>query len=274
MVEIRLGLSLRNDTRLAKPRFALGPTGCRIGQSEVCRRDNSRARLATATLRVTVSHHICCRRQNIQCKRDLSMKLPSVKECEALFRQYHVPKNIEAHCKAVSVFAFSIAQKLQEKSVSINIELVKIGALLHDLMKAVTLESLDGTGKFAYTPNSDEIAMWKQLRVRYPGIHETEITSKLLSPNYPELAKFLKDEGNASLTPTFTSWEVKVVHYADWRFIGTTFVPLNVRMDDIFQRYARKNKIGGIKDWDIFVSEQRKAEKEISDALQCSPEDL
>ena len=207
------------------------------------------------------------------------MNLPTVKECEQLFRQYHVPTNIEAHCKAVSTFAKSLAQRLKARNININVELVQIGALLHDLMKAVTLDSLQGSKKFPYTPNEQEIAMWKHLRETYPHLHETRITYDILAPKYPELAQFIKDEGEIShpapdTKPTATVWEVKVVHYADWRFIGTTFVPLKVRMDDLFQRYANKRKIGGIHNWGAQVAHQQNAEKEMCDALQCKPEDL
>src|SRR3989344_5098352 len=197
------------------------------------------------------------------------MKLPTIKDCEVLFRQYHVPKNIENHCKSVSTFATQLAQRLKRSGIQINVELVQAGSMLHDLMKAVTLETLNGTGKFAYTPNDDEVAMWKQLRAQYPGMHETQITFQLLNPTYPELAQFIKDEGDVSNNPHKpTSWEVKVVHYSDWRFIVTTKVPLQVRMDDLHERYVNNKKIGGIHNWDDISSAQRKAEKEICDALK------
>mgnify|MGYP001589663148 CR=1 FL=1 len=193
------------------------------------------------------------------------MKLPSVEECNALFNRYHVPKNIFTHCKKVSELAVSIAERLKKRGIGINVELVRIGALMHDWMKAATLEALDRP-PFSYKPTQQEIAAWKELRARFKGMHESEITHELLKDKYPELTAFLMHERAIAHDLSIKrSWEEKIVHYADWRAYGDKVIPLNERMDDFFVRYRKK--ITDLGRWERVKQAERKAEKEIEDVL-------
>ena len=194
------------------------------------------------------------------------MKLPSVEECTALFKQYHVPKNIAEHCKKVSELAVSIAEGLKKRGITIDVELVRIGALMHDWMKAVTIEQLGPNKYFRYTPTKEETASWKELRARFNGLHEAEIARELLKDIYPELGEFLIHERIIAHDLSIKrSWEEKVVHYADWRVLGDKAIPLTERMDDFFVRYRKK--ITDLNRWERVKQAERKAEKEIANAL-------
>ncbi|MBI4153286.1 HDIG domain-containing protein [Candidatus Woesearchaeota archaeon] len=194
------------------------------------------------------------------------MKLPTVEECTALFKQYHVPKNIVEHCRKVSKLAVSIAEGLKKRGIVIDVELVRIGALMHDWMKAVTLKQLGQNKYFRYTPTRDELASWKELRARFKGLHEAEIARELLKNTYPELGEFLIHERIIAHDLSIKrSWEEKVVHYADWRVLGDKVIPLHERMDDFFVRYRKK--ITDLGRWEKVKQAEQKAEKEISDAL-------
>ena len=89
------------------------------------------------------------------------MKLPSTEQCYALFEQYRVPKNIFEHCKKVTEVATDIAEKLKSKGITLDVELVRTGALLHDFMKAVMIKDLTETNKFGYTATPEEINAWR-----------------------------------------------------------------------------------------------------------------
>ena len=203
------------------------------------------------------------------------MKLPSVEHCDELFRHYHVPKNIFEHCKKVSKLATGIARKLKAKGIALDIELVRIGALLHDFMKAVMIRNLGETNKFGHTATKEEIDAWKALRSRFADKkHESEVTAELLKDSYPELAKFLLHEGILSSQAVMErAWEEKVIHYADWRVLGTAIVSLEERFADFKVRYA--HVIGtDEKRWGRMKEAERKAEKEIADALGIQPHEL
>jgi len=208
-------------------------------------------------------------------ERETTMNLPSVEECHRLFGQYHIPKNIFEHCKKVSKLAALIAKRLKSKGIAVDVEQVRIGALMHDFMKAVTFKELKATAKFNYTPTAEETKAWQQLRKRFPEKkHESEITYELLKDKFHEFAKFLLHEGALSTNLSLErKWEEKVIHYADWRVLGTSIITLDQRLDDFRVRYA--HVIGDDeKKWNAIQHAERKAEKEICDALSVSAREL
>ncbi len=204
------------------------------------------------------------------------MNLPSVEECDQLFAKYHVPKNIHGHCVAVSRLAVRIAGQLKARGIAIDVGLVRIGGLLHDWMKAATLEKLGASKQFPYEPAAEELASWKELRARFAGKHESEIAYELLRERYPELAAFIRSEGALSHElPDHRGWEEKVVHYADWRVLGTKVIPLEERMADFFKRYYKKIVgDGGMERWKQVVAAEEQAEREICGVLGVAPEEL
>ncbi len=152
-------------------------------------------------------------------------------------------------------------------------ELVQIGALLHDWMKAVTFDKLEACERFNYTPAIEEIKAWKQLKQMFPDKHETEVAHELLKDTYPELAQFLLQEGSLYENASVQSWEEKIVHYADWRILGTKVIPLQQRLEDFSQRY--KNKLSkDFKKWERMKHTIQQIEQEICKTLQVNPEQL
>jgi putative nucleotidyltransferase with HDIG domain len=203
------------------------------------------------------------------------MNLPTIQECEALFQQYHVPKNIFGHCKKVSELATHIAKLLKKRGIKIDVQLVTVGGLLHDLMKAAAIDDISKMNRFNYMPSQEEIEAWKKLRKKYAGMHESEITHDILTDKYPQLAEFILHEGKLSRDIiTERIWEEKVVHYADWRVLGTEIVPLDTRLDDFRKRYAHIIEKNGDAHWRKTQEAERQAERQICEALNAEPEIL
>ena len=202
-------------------------------------------------------------------------QLPTPNECDQLFIDYNVPKNINEHCLAVSGLAVKIAQQLQKKGIKINIDLIRAGSRMHDWMKAATFERLKPNKKFNFIPASEEIDQWAKIHERFKGRHESEIAYELLKDKYPKLAQFIKTEGGLSADPLKPrDWEEKIVHYADWRVLGTRIVPLDVRLDDFFARYNKMIIKNGMERWNKIKEVEHQAEKEICTVLDVSPEEL
>lgn len=68
----------------------------------------------------------------------MSEKLPTREQALSLLRESGCSENVVKHCEAVADLAVEIAKKCLEKGLKINLELVEIGALLHDIGRAKT----------------------------------------------------------------------------------------------------------------------------------------
>ena len=66
------------------------------------------------------------------------MKIPSEKKALKLLEKAGCSQNVIQHCIAVSNLATKIAQKIVKNGINVDIPLVKIGGLLHDLGRAKT----------------------------------------------------------------------------------------------------------------------------------------
>jgi uncharacterized protein len=68
----------------------------------------------------------------------VSEKLPSREEAIQLLIQTGCSRNVIKHCEAVAELALEIAKTCKEKGLEVDLKLVEIGALLHDIGRAKT----------------------------------------------------------------------------------------------------------------------------------------
>lgn len=68
----------------------------------------------------------------------MSSKLPSREQALSLLKEKGCPPKVIAHCKAVARLAVETAKKCQKSGVEVDLELVEIGALLHDIGRSKT----------------------------------------------------------------------------------------------------------------------------------------
>jgi len=71
-------------------------------------------------------------------KSKLSYIIPSRKEALQLLVKSGCEKNVVDHCKAVARLAVRIAKKLKNNGFDVDLKLVEIGALLHDIGRSKT----------------------------------------------------------------------------------------------------------------------------------------
>jgi len=143
------------------------------------------------------------------------MRVPSEEQCIELLKENNVPKNVLAHSKKVTEFAVGLAKQLKANGIKVNIELVRAGALLHDLDKIYTLKKKGRHGFLA-----EEILEGK-------GLHEIAVIArKHVLENVTELE----------------SIEEKLVFYADKRVIDNRIVSLKERLDFILKKYGTTEK--------------------------------
>jgi uncharacterized protein len=68
----------------------------------------------------------------------VSEKLPSGEQALLLLRESHCSLKVIKHCKAVAKLALETAEACKQKGLNVDLELVEIGALLHDIGRSKT----------------------------------------------------------------------------------------------------------------------------------------
>ena len=134
----------------------------------------------------------------------------SKKEALSLMRELDLPEHIVQHSIAVSEKAVEIAKRVQKAGHQVDIKVVEIGALLHDIG-----------------------------RIRAKGIPHAEEGGKILrAEGYPEeIARIAETHSlNDSLPTTI---EEKIVCYADKIIKGTQEMSVDDRFDIWIRRYGK-----------------------------------
>lgn len=68
----------------------------------------------------------------------MSEKLPSREQALHFLRQSGCSENVITHCEAVAELAVEIAKACVERGINVNVKLVEVGALLHDIGRSKT----------------------------------------------------------------------------------------------------------------------------------------
>ena len=68
----------------------------------------------------------------------MSNRLPSREQALELLRKNNCPPKVIEHCEAVAKLAVETAKACQKKGLKVDVELVEIGALLHDIGRSKT----------------------------------------------------------------------------------------------------------------------------------------
>ncbi len=79
-------------------------------------------------------------------------------EVMKLWDKYNLPDNVKRHCIKVAEVALKIAKRLSERGLKVDLEAVKLGALLHDIGRAIThgIEHFVHTGEILRREGVDE----------------------------------------------------------------------------------------------------------------------
>ena len=164
--------------------------------------------------------------------------LPTRKECLAILAEYHVPPHIVSHSQAVAKLAVFLAQRLNENSAVIDIELLDRACLLHDLLRVHDFKESD-FNRFERNLQEEEKAKWQKLRAKYKAISHEDAAYDVLREQYPALALTIKRHRYMSLLDEKEkpdTWEEKLLYYADKRVMHERIVPLKERLAEGHKR--------------------------------------
>ncbi len=156
----------------------------------------------------------------------MNEKLPSAQKALTLLSECGCSEKVIAHCKAVSALAVKFAESCKKRGSNVDVELVEVGALLHDIGRSKTHginHSIAGV----------EIAQSLDLPESVVSIIGRHIGGGITAEEAKELGWPVKD-----YLPT--TLEEKLVTYADKLIEGCRVVPI-VKTLDKFSRELGEN---------------------------------
>jgi len=167
--------------------------------------------------------------------------LPSEKAAMNLLEKAGCSKKVIAHCRAVADFAVEIANACREKGMKVDVDLVRIGGLLHDIGRAKT-HSVD------HGVMGASIARDFNLSEKLVNIIERHVGSGITEREARRSGLPVKSYVPVSL-------EERVVAYADKLIEGSTRLPFDVAVE----RFRRDKNIPDtaverLKQWRIELS--------------------
>lgn len=150
---------------------------------------------------------------------------PTEREALQLLKDANCASHVIQHCQAVATVALRLTQEISMQGYDVDIDLVKVGALLHDIGRGVTHRIDHGVKGVA-------IAQSFGLSLTLIRIVERHIGSGITSNEARRLELPVKDYLPQSL-------EEKIVTYADKLIVGAR----EVGYDEAFHEFQQK--LGG-----------------------------
>lgn len=195
-----------------------------------------------------------------------------------MIRACHVPAHIVRHSEATAKLGVFLARRLVERGMDINVELVERACLLHDLFRVCDFP-LEDFRWFKQPVSEEDKARWRRLKAEH-GAHRHEDAADLFfKDSYPVLAETIRKHRYTAVIDTNdrpTSWEEKLVYYADKRAMHDTIVPLKERLEEAHQRSALvQTKAGAPRNTEMETKVDAqifKLEAEIFDPLGLDPD--
>ena len=86
----------------------------------------------------------------------MSERLPSRAQAVRMLRQSGCPGNVLRHCEAVAELAVEIGETCKQRGLNVDLDLIEIGALLHDIGRV--REDQDNSGNTDHASLSADMA--------------------------------------------------------------------------------------------------------------------
>jgi HD superfamily phosphohydrolase YqeK len=204
--------------------------------------------------------------------------LPSHDECLAMIRDCHVPTHIVKHAETVAKLAVFLAERLEDRGITVDVDLVERACLLHDLFRVCDCP-LEDFRWFEQSVTEEDKVKWRRLKAEHGHRRHEDAADAYLKDKYPVLAATIRRHRYTAVIDESDrpeSWEDKLVYYADKRVMHDTIVPLKDRLEEAHQRSALIQAQAGRPrrvDMEQKVDAQIfRLEKEIFDAIDLAPD--
>lgn len=175
------------------------------------------------------------------------MKIPCKKICYEMITRHCMPDHIIAHSEMVHNVTEMICRHIAEKYPDININLSISAALLHDITKTKSFTT---------------------------GEKHSETGAELLdSLGYPETGDIIRQHVILDCYDRTSGVnEAEIVNYSDKRVLHNRVVPLEERLDYIFENYVTEKKY--IKQYQLLREKTFELEDKLFRCIDLSPNDL
>lgn len=165
------------------------------------------------------------------------------KEIQELVDYYKIPPHVYAHIQAVVHVSEKVTEKLLKKGEIIDTELIKQAAILHDLVRYVDFKGGLIKEYFPYPVDEETWKFWEETREKFQNRHHADVARMILEERgYDWLGKIIMAHKSSSILHGLKTLAEKIVHYADKRAKHNVIVPLEERLKDLHDRYAREDK--------------------------------
>ena len=138
--------------------------------------------------------------------------IPTITQCYEILKETNTLPHIKGHSETVMRVAKEIGERLCEAGKNIDLELVIVAALLHDVTKSRSLE----TGED----------------------HSRTGAELLCEKGFMAVSEIIRQHVRIDGTRNKKITEAEIVNYADKRVIDRNIVSLQERREYIFKRYA------------------------------------
>ncbi|WP_456433306.1 HD domain-containing protein [Thermosulfuriphilus sp.] len=175
------------------------------------------------------------------------MKVPKLDEALEILDHFGVPEHIKRHCQKVAQVAVFLGRALNQAGEDLDLGLLEVSGLLHDLTKHQSLITGEN--------------------------HALSAAQRLRELGYPEVARVVEEHIFLRPRPAKAPIdEAEIVYYADKRVMHDRIVELGERFTDLLRRYGRDEaSLQRIKDQEAF---SRKLEERIFSRLAFGPEEV
>jgi uncharacterized protein len=175
------------------------------------------------------------------------MDIPDKKECFNIINDNKMMDHIIKHSMMVGTVAGFLCSKLISTFSDLNLELAKSAGLLHDITKTKSFTT---------------------------GEKHSETGGKLLEElGFPETGDIVRQHvflDTYNINPPVT--EAEIINYSDKRVLHDKVVPLDERLDYIYEKYVTNKEF--IKHFDSMKKNTHLLEKKIFSYLDFKPSDL
>jgi len=166
--------------------------------------------------------------------------LPTRQQCFDILKDFHVPAHILKHSLAVARLGVFLAERLSERGTAVDVDLVDRACLLHDIARVCDFKEIDYSN-FDQTVTEQDKAKWQQLMGEYEETGHEDAAYQILREKYPLIALTIRKHKYMAMLEEKTrpsTWEEKLVYYADMRVMHDKIVPLETRLKEAHKRNA------------------------------------
>ena len=196
---------------------------------------------------------------------------------EDYYEEWVTPMHVREHCKQVANVAKQLATAHMAKFEIIDLGLLTVSCLLHDMCRVCDFKELD-RNRFEEEVTDEKWKKWLELRKQYKGLHHGDIAAhELFERGYVDTAEAIRLHKSVNIIDDFDSFdslEKMITYYADKRVKHTEIVDLTERFRDGRERYSQYNPPEQEAKFLEVEKRVKDLEKALFEGLSIQPQDI